>query len=536
MKAAWAIAAVAAAASWWTVACGSDAAMDLLLVNGRVVDGTGNPWSYRDVGVRGDRIAFVGNAALSGITARETLDVRGFVVTPGFLDVHSHANLDTPEGRAALPLLSQGITTVVLGVDGGGENDVAGAFDRYRRNGIAVNAVRYVGHAAARRAVLGLADRAPTEAEMEQMKSYVARGMDEGAAGFSTGLYYAPGTFATTEEVIALARVAAPYGGVYDTHDRDLGVAYKGVGYLASIREGIRIAEQAGLPAIFSHFNAQGPANYGRAPEGARLVDEARARGVNVMAGQHVYDASGCSLVACALPRWAAEGGEEAMKTRLDDPEVRSRLTVEIAEMVDLVGGPDKLRFTDRRPELFSRTLGDVARGWGLSVPEAVMRILAADNASVINHDIYDGNNTDFLARQEWMMTCTDGGTPVFGDGMVHPRTYGAFPRKLRDFVFDRGVVSLPFAIRGMTSLAAGFLGLPKRGWIAEGYYADVTVFDEARIADRATYEDPHRYSEGIVHVLVNGELAWRDGEATGVLAGRPLPRESVSRNAPATP
>ncbi len=520
--------AVVGAASWWMAGCRSEGSMDLLLVNGRVVDGTGNPWSYRDVGVRGDRIVFVGNAALSGIIARETLDVGGLIVTPGFLDVHSHANLDAPEGRAALAQLSQGITTVVLGVDGGGGSDVAETFDRYRENGIAVNAVRYVGHAAARRAVLGLADRAPTADEMEQMKAYVARGMDEGAAGFSTGLYYSPGTFATTDEVIELASIAATRGGVYETQYRDLGVAYKGVGYLASIREGIEIAERAGLPAIFSHFNAQGPANYGRAPEGARLLDEARARGVNVMAGQHVYDASGCSLVACALPRWAAEGGEEAMKKRLEDPEVRSRLTVEIAEMVDLVGGPDRLRFTDPRPELFGRTLGDVARGWGQSVPEAVMRILATDNASVINHDIYDGNNTDFLAKQEWMMTCTDGGTPVFGEGIVHPRTYGAFPRKLRDFVFDRRVISLPFAIRGMTSLAASFLGLPSRGLIAEGYYADVTIFDESRIADRATYEDPHRYSEGIVHVLVNGELAWRDGETTGVLAGRPLPRESI--------
>ena len=503
----------------------TNASVDLLLLHGKVLDGAGNPWFYQDVGITGDTITFVGDAESAGVVARETLDVDGLLVTPGFWDVHSHARLDSPGGKNALPQLYQGITTLVMGVDGGGRNDVGEIFEGYRSDGIAVNAVRYVGHAAARRAVMGLADRAPTPEEMERMKAYIARGMEEGAVGLSTGLYYSPGTFATTDEVIELARVAARYGGSYDTHDRDLGVAYKGVGYLASIREAIEIAERAGVPAIFSHFNAQGPKNYGRAPEGARLIDEARARGVNVWAGQHVYTASTCSVVACALPRWAAEGGEDAMKSRLRDPEIRNKLQTEIAEMVELVGGASKLLFTDPRPELLGRTLGDVAREWQLSVPETVMKILATGNARVINHDLYDTNNTDFLARKEWMMTCTDGGTPVFGEGVVHPRTYGAFTRKLRDFVYDRRIVSLPFAVRGMTSLAASFYGSPKRGLIKEGFYADIAVFDEARIRDEATFDDPHRYSEGTVHVIVNGNIAFRDGESTGALAGRPLAR-----------
>lgn len=506
-------------------ACQPGDTVDLLLVNGKVLDGAGNPWFYQDIGITGDKITFVGDAEAVGITARDTLDVEGLLVTPGFWDVHSHANLDAEGGRQAIPQLTQGITTVVMGVDGGGRNGIAETFDGYRRSGIAVNAVRYVGHSAARRAVLGLDDRAPTPDEMEQMKAYITKGMDEGAVGLSTGLYYSPGTFATTEEVIELAKIAARYGGSYDTHDRDLGVGYEGVGYLGSIREAIEIAERAGLPAIFSHFNAQGPRNYGRAVEGARLVEEARARGVNVMAGQHVYNASGCSLVACTLPRWAAEGGQDAMRQRLEDPEVRERLRPEIAELVEMVGGPGKLLFTDSREELFGRTLGDVATEWNLPVPETVMRILAGSNGRVINHDIYDRNNTDYLAQQDWMMTCTDGGTPTFGRGIVHPRTYGAFPRKLRDFVYDRQIIALPFAIRGMTSLAANFYGYPKRGLIKEGFYADIAVLDESRIRDKATYEEPHQYSEGMVYVLVNGKLALRDGEPTGVLAGRPLPR-----------
>jgi N-acyl-D-amino-acid deacylase len=499
--------------------------VDLLLENGRVLDGAGNPWSYKDVGIVGDRITFVGNAGLEGVTARKTLDVTGLLVTPGLWDVHSHADLEAAHGRLALPLLYQGITTIVLGVDGRGTNEVAETFRRYRSDGIAVNVIRYVGHNSARAEVLGYEDRPPSVEELDRMRAFVAQGMEEGAVGLSTGLYYSPGAFSTTDEVVELAKVAARFGGSYDTHDRDLGVAYKGIGYLGSIREGIEIGERAGLPVIFSHFNAQGPHNYGRAPEGARLVDEARRRGVNVMAGQHVYTASGCSLLACTLPRWAAAGGADAMRKRLQDPDVRKRLTIEIAEMVDLVGGPEKLVFTEPRPELVGRTLGEVAREWKLSIPETVMKILAESNGSVLNRDIYDASNTDFLAQKEWMMTCTDGGTPVFGEGSVHPRSYGAFTRKLRDFALDRGVITLPFAVRGMTSLAASFYGMSRRGSIAEGFHADLAVFDEARMKDRATYEEPHQYSEGTVHVVVNGKLAFENGRPTGVLAGSPLPR-----------
>lgn len=506
-------------------AAGQGSDLDLLLRNGRVLDGAGNPWIRRDIGIRGDRIVFVGNADVERVTARETLDVTGLLVTPGLWDVHSHADLDSEHGRKALPQLYQGITTIILGVDGAGTSAIVETFRGYEANGIAVNAIHYVGHGAARAAVLGHEDRQPSEEEMERMRAFVARGMEEGAAGLSTGLYYSPGAFAATEEVVDLAKVAARFGGIYDTHDRDLGVAYKGIGYLSSIQEGIEIGEHAGLPVIFSHFNAQGPHNYGRAPEGARLVDEARRRGVNVMPGQHVYTASGCSLVACALPRWVAAGGAGEMRRRLRDPGLRERIAREISEMVELVGGAEKLVFTEPSPELVGRTLGAVARDWKLSIPEAVMRILAESSGRVLNLDIYDPGNTDFLARQEWMMTCTDGGTPPFGEGAVHPRTYGAFTRKLRDFAIDRGVITLPFAIRGMTSLPAAFFGMSDRGGIAEGAYADLAVLDLERIHDRASYENPHQYAEGTVHVVVNGRLAFQNGSPTGVLAGRPLPR-----------
>jgi N-acyl-D-amino-acid deacylase len=503
----------------------SRSSVDLLLLNGKVLDGAGNPWVERDIGIRDDRIHFVGHAPDAGVTARDTIDLSGLLVTPGFWDAHSHADLISEHERRALPQLYQGITTVVLGVDGGGRNNIDEIFESYRSNGIAVNALRYVGHGAARGEVMGVADREPTSAELEAMRAYIARGMNEGALGVSTGLFYIPGYFAETEEVIELARVAARYGGLYDTHDRDLGAAYKGVGYLASIREAIQIGETAGTPVIFSHFNAQGRHNYGRAPLGAGLVEEARARGVNVMAAQHVYTATLSSLRAYAIPRSATVGGREEMLRRFDDSQVLQRLDRETMEMLELRSGTEKLLFTDSRDYLNGRTLAEVARGWNLPVPATVRRILAEGNASVMNLDLYDMENTRYLAQQEWMMTCTDGRTPVFGEGITHPRPYGAFTRKLRLFVYEEDIISLPFAIRGMTSLAASFLGISDRGLIKEGFYADIAVFDETRIRDRATYENPHQYSEGTVHVLVNGQFAFRDGAPMGILPGRPIPR-----------
>jgi len=502
-----------------------DETIDLLLLNGKVLDGAGNPWFQRDIGISKDRIVFVGNARDEGVTGRETIDLQGQLVTPGLWDVHSHAAMSSEEGKKALPLLYQGITTCVLGIDGGGRNNLKEIFDGYRRNGIAVNVIRYVGHGVARGSIMGVADRAPTPEEMERMKAFITQGMEEGAVGLSTGLFYIPGYFAETDEVIELAKVAARYGGSYDTHDRDLGATYKGIGYLNSILEAIEIGEKAGTPVIFSNFNAQGAHNYGRAPEGARLVDEARARGVDVMAGQHVYTSTKSSLRAYCIPRWATVGGEDEMKKRFTEPESRARLMKEIPEMLEIRGGAEKLVFSDPRPHLDGRTLADVARKWEIEVTEAVFKILSESNAGVMNRDLYDEWNTEFLARQEWMMTCTDGGTPEFGKGIVHPRSYGAFTRKLREYVYNKDLISLPFAIRGMTSLAANFYRISNRGMIKEGYYADIAVFDESGIQDRATYTEPHQYSEGTVHVLVNGQFAFRDGRPTVTLAGRPLPR-----------
>lgn len=499
---------------------------DVLLIGGSVLDGTGSAAAERDVAITGDRISFIGDAAAAAVQARDTLDVRGLLVTPGFVDMHSHAVLDEDYGRPGKAFLFQGITTVAKGVDGDGDSDVAARLGAWGRNGIGVNAFTYVGHGTIRRAVIGMADRAPSNEELAAMKAHVRKGMEEGAQGLSSGLFYLPANYAQTEEVIELNRIAAEYpGAIYDTHDRDLGAAYPSFGYLESIAEGIRIGEEAGTKVIFSHFNPQGAQNYGRAPEGAALIEEAQARGVDVRAAQHVYTATQSNLRSYTIPGWVVAGGDTAMVRRFDHPDTVAIIDRQTREMLAIRGGADKLLFADARPELNGRTLAQVAASWGLPAPEAARRILRERNAAVMNLDLYDTENTRYLAGKMWMMTCTDGRDPGPGQAITHPRVFGAFSKKLRDFALDDTVIELPFAVRSMTGLAADFLQWTDRGYLREGYAADIAVFDLAALRDLATYENPQQYAEGAVHVLVNGAFAIRDGESTGELAGRPLVR-----------
>ncbi len=511
------------------VACGGDTRSDLLLAGGSVLDGTGSELVVADVAVAGDRIAFVGDAAEAGIAAADTVDVTGLVVTPGFIDMHSHAELGTEHGRDARAFLFQGITSVALGLDGGGSAEVGARLAAWAEDGIGVNALLFVGHNSVRAWVMGMADRAPTSTELDEMRGLVRQGMEEGAYGLSTGLFYLPGNYADTEEVIELNRVAAEYpGAIYDTHDRDLGAAYPPFGYLESIAEGIRIGEEAGTKVIFSHFNAQGAHNYGRAPEGAALIEAARARGVEVAGAHHSYTATQSNLRSYTIPGWAAAAGDTAMVRRFDHPDTVQIIDAQTREMLAIRGGAERILFADRRPDLNGRTLQDVADEWGMDAPSTARRILRDGNAAVMNLGLYDGENLRYLAQLDWMMTCTDGRDPGPTRPVTHPRAFGSFTRKIRDLVLDERLITLPFTVRSMTGLAADFLEWDDRGYIREGYAADITVLDLEAVDDMATYENPHQYSRGTVHMLVNGVFAVRDGEATMALAGRPLLRGGV--------
>ena len=503
--------------------------VDLLLLGGRLLDGAGGDWVSADIGITGDRITFVGHAASARVRARDTVSVKGLLVTPGLWDVHSHEEVGREPGRWGRPFITQGVTTVILGIDGFGPNDIAGTFARYRKQGIALNAARFVGHGPARTMALGNDfARQATAAEIGRMRAYVRKGMDEGALGFSTGLAYNPGYYSSTEEVIALNRVAAEYGGIYDTHDRDMGVSYKGVGFLNSVTEAIRIAEEGGTPLVFSHFNSLGLKAHPDMPEAIRRIEAARGRGVNIMGAQIVYTASESSVDGHLMPRWAPAGGPDSLLARLKDSVAWARMEPEIAEILANRGGPTKILITEGPQEFTKRSVAEIAAQWQVTPTEAIRRLLIRTHGTRLmdmNLDIYSIDNVRTLARKDWMMTTTDGYTPAGDSTYTHPRTYGGFTRKFTQLVRDEKLITMAYAIRGMTSLPASFYGIPNRGLIKPGFFADIAVFDEARIQEKATYQEPRRYSDGTVHVLVNGKFALKNGKVTGVLAGQPIRR-----------
>ncbi|MCZ6598541.1 MAG: D-aminoacylase [Planctomycetota bacterium] len=480
------------------------------------MDGTGAVSRRGDVGVVGDRIAAVGD--LSGARAARILDVEGLHVVPGFIDAHSHATagLSSLDLSGAEPLLVQGVTTVVVNVDGGGPVDLVEQRRALEEHGLGVNVVRLVPFGSIRRQVLGQEDRAPTQAELERMKALVRSGMQAGAFGLSTGLYYAPQSYAATEEVIELARVAAEHGGVYHSHIRD--EADYNVGLVAAVDEVIRIAREARLVGVISHVKALGPRVWGLSTEVVRHVEEARAAGIEVVADQYPYAASSTSLTGALVPRWALEGGRKELLARLGDPEVRARIRGEMLENLDRRGGAERLRFTGRE----GRTLAAVARERGLEPVDAAMDVIAEGSDGVISFNMQAEDVRRFM-RQPWTMTSSDGGLVRRGTAMPHPRNYGTFPRKIRLFVVEEKVLDLESAIHSMTGLPARVFGLSDRGAIRPGGFADIAVFDLARFQDVATYEDPHRLAEGMVHVLVNGSFAIEHGRPTGILGGRVL-------------
>ena len=499
---------------------------DVLITGGIVYDGSGGDPFAADIAIRDGRITFIGDGGGYRLIAKETIDARGKWIAPGFVDMHSHAELHLDYGRDAEPYLRQGITTVVLGVDGDGEPNIAEQLAAWESAGIGANGLLYVGHGAIRSKVIGRDDRAPSRDELKAMQSLVRSAMEEGAFGLSTGLFYVPGTYATTDEVIELTRVAAEFpGATYDTHDRDLGAVYQGVGYDASVAEGIRIGEETGIRVIFSHYNLQGAINRGRGNIGAKYINEARARGIDVWAAQHPYTATQSSLRSYTIPSWAAAGGDEAMIARFENPEDNRRIVESMYEMLEIRGGPEKILLVDERPGLNGKTLAQYAHEHEVKTHEAVLQILRGGNAKVMNLDLYDDANTRRLAQEPWMMTCTDGRTPRPDQPIAHPRTYGAFPMKFRRFVLEDPVLTAQGAIRSFSGLAADFLRLPDRGYVRRGYVADLVILDPRQFRDRATYEGPRVFAVGVEHVLIGGAFAIREGNLTERLLGAAIRR-----------
>jgi N-acyl-D-amino-acid deacylase len=534
-----------------TARTSAEAPYDLLIRNGMIVDGTGSPWVRGDVAVRGDRIVAVG--LLRTAQARDTVNATGLVVSPGWIDMLGHSEYPLLRDGRAVSKITQGITSEITGEvtsvvpvnantlrELGSETrqrvtwtDLDGYFRALEAARPAINLGTFVTVGSVRRYAMGDANRAATPAELDTMRAHVAAAMEDGAMGLSSGLIYAPASYATTEEVIELAKVAGAYGGGYASHIRS-----EGDRLVEAVNEAIRIGEEGGTWVQVHHLKASGRPNWGKMPQAVAAIDAARARGVDVTADQYPYPASGTGLDA-VIPNWAHAGGTDSLLSRLADPATRARLRAELtAGGVDInigtsAGGPSGVMIAgvgvDSLRKYQGMRLTEVAAARGQEVVDAVFDILLADQAgtSAIYFSMSE-EDIEYAMRQPWTMVGIDAGARAADStvtGKPHPRAYGSFPRILCRYVRERGVITLPDAIRRFTSLPAARVGLDERGVIKEGMYADFTIFDPNTVCDRATFEEPVQVSVGIVHVIVNGVPVLRNGTPTDARPGRALRR-----------
>jgi len=500
---------------------------DLAIIGGMVVDGTGNPWFKADVGIKGERITYIG--VIPEREATEAIRGEGLVVSPGFIDIHTHSDRGLLANPRAENYLYQGVTTVIGGNCGGSSYPIGEHLEKLRQQGISLNFAILVGHNTIRSRVMGMKDVPPTPEELAEMKRMVELGMKQGAVGLSTGLKYVPGAYASTEEVIELAKVAAQYHGIYATHMRE-----EGLGVIEAVKEALLIGEEARLPVHISHHKVMSADLWGASKETLRLIEEARSRGVEVTIDQYPYPATSTGLTVL-FPPWSLVGGSEELKGRLSHPETRQKIKEAIVySIVHDRGGSDIGNITitsfEADQSLEGKNLAEIARQWGLEPTplngaEIVMDIQLEGGGSAIYHCLND-EDIERIMRYRGAMVGSDGGITIFGQGVVHPRNYGTFPRVLGHYVREKGVLTLEHAIRKMTSLPAQTLRLPDRGVLRVGAYADITVFNPLRVIDKATWENPHQYPEGIAYVLVNGKVVISKGKHTGALSGYVLRRE----------
>jgi N-acyl-D-aspartate/D-glutamate deacylase len=442
------------------------------------------------------------------------------IVAPGFIDGHTHTlgDLSNEQTKSNQAYLMQGVTTVVTGNDGGSVLNVGDTLRKWETQGIGTNGVLLAGFGTIRGKVLGPTDAQPTAAQLEEMKQYVARGMDEGAFGMSTGLYYAPQSYSKTEEVIELAKVAAAKGGIYDTHMRDEG-SYT-IGLLGAIKETIRIGREAHIPVHISHIKALGPDVWGQSKQAIDLMKKARREGIEATACQYPYEASGSSLTASLVPRWAEIGGQSQLLQRINDTGTRKNLINEMQENLKRRGGAESLLIIDSRDRQYiGKRLNQIAQEMNKTPVEAALEIIKnAGGAAVASFNMNEKDIRRFM-KDKFVMTCSDGSTG-------HPRKYGTFPKKLHDYVLTSKVISMEFMVRNSSALTAETFRIPERGLIREGFFADVIVFDPRTVTDRATYAQPELLSEGMRFVIVNGQLAVAESKFTGTLAGRALRKQ----------
>lgn len=497
---------------------------DVLIHGGRIVDGAGAPWFTADVAIRGDKIAAIGHLREAGATLH--IDARGMVVAPGFVDIHTHARHGIFAVPTAENYIRQGVTTLMEGNDGSSPLPLRAFLEDLGRTPIAVNFGMFAGQGSIRQAVLGRENRKATPAEIEKMKELTRQAMRDGAFGLSTGLFYVPGNYTPAEEIIELAKVAGELGGMYISHMRD-----EAAGVLDSVRETIRIGEEGGLPAEVTHHKIIGTSNWGKSRETLRLVEEARARGVDVSIDQYPYTASATGISAL-IPQWAQAGGRRALLERLRDPGQRAKIKAGIVERIryDRGGGDPKnvvLANCGFDQSLAGKSLAQLTEERGRpgtpeNAAEVAMELETRGGCQAIYHAISE-EDVERILRSPFTMVASDGEIPIFGRAAPHPRSYGTFARVLGRYVRERKVLSLEEAVRRMTSMPAARLGLLDRGLLRPGMQADIAIFDPAKVGDKATFLQPHQYAEGFRDVFVNGKPVILGGKLTSDRPGRVL-------------
>jgi dihydroorotase/N-acyl-D-amino-acid deacylase len=500
---------------------------DLVIANGTIIDGTGAPRYRGDVAIVGDRVVRVERGSLPAHSAKRTIDARGLIVAPGFIDLHAHLE-PLPQMPDAKSAATQGVTLALGGPDGGGPWPFGPYLDSMGRLPLGINVAYLAGHNTIRRAVIGTANRAPTADELARMQSMVAQSMRDGAFGMSTGLRYIPGFYSNTDEVVALSKVAADSGGIYTSHLRE-----EGLGLFEGVAEALEIGRRAHIPVVLTHHKAIGRMMWGKSVVTLAMVDSARKAGTDVMLDQYPYTASSTSLDVL-VPPWALSGGNAELRKRLDNAAMRDSITRGVVEyLLNDRGGGDIKRVQFARVAWDHSLEGKTLYDWAVRrklppTPEGsaplVLEGVLKGGASMVYHVMDEGDVKRIMAHPMTMIA-SDGRLTQPGDGVPHPRAYGTFPRVLGRYARDEHTITLEQAVHKMTGMPAARLGLADYGCLRAGCVADVAVFDAAKVRDVGTFEDPHHYAEGIPYVIVNG-AAVVDGERfTSARPGKVLRR-----------
>ena len=501
----------------------SAADYDLIIRNARVVDGTGNPWFHADIAVKDGKIAAIGSLAIA--SAERIIDARNRVVAPGFIDVHTHLEGNIEKLPGAENFITDGVTTAVTGNCGGSEVDLSSFFAGLEKLKTGLNVASLIGHNSVRREVMGTADRQATPEEIARMQRLVEKNMRDGAVGFSTGLIYIPGTYANTDEVIALAKAAAPFHGVYASHMRD-----EGAHVLEAIEEAVRVGRETGVPVELSHFKIDNKHLWGSSDKTLALVEKFRREGVDVVVDEYPYDRSSTNL-GVTIPSWALADGPEKMKERLADPAMHARIVREMKNNMQDLGFDDYSYATvascDFDHSLDGKNISEInlltGRPKGIENEiDTILSLQSQGEVSMVYHSMGDEDVQRIMTYPNTAFA-SDGWIIQFGKGVPHPRSYATNARVLAEYVRKRHTLRLEDAIRKMTSLPARTFGFRDRGMVREGYWADLVLFAPDEIQDEATFEKPHQYSKGFDLVLVNGTPVVEDGRPTSARPGKIL-------------